>query len=135
MEQIRLRPHHMYCIPQFSGMGYSETFTKRMEDVIYRLDAGETFLLCAGRDVLCEACPYDGKEKGCLQGEEDVCFRDENAREALGLFYGKTYTWEEILACHRQVGKPAFTKVCGGCTWEKKQVCSFSLLCSRISQK
>ncbi|MBE5998884.1 MAG: DUF1284 domain-containing protein [Sarcina sp.] len=84
---VLLRPHHLLCLQNFRGKGYSPGFVRRMTE-IHALVSGEAaasdkvrphpsgdlipdpsagkdrphpVLLVSGRDVLCAACPHCGE--------------------------------------------------------------------------
>lgn len=54
---LRLRAHHLNCIPRFKGAGYSREFCKNMESIKSRLENGEEYEFVAGADDVCLACP------------------------------------------------------------------------------
>lgn len=54
---LRLRYHHLNCIPCFEGKGYSPEFCKNMAAVKKRLESGEKFELVMSADDICFCCP------------------------------------------------------------------------------
>lgn len=127
----KIRAHHLFCMPLFSGCGYDQAFTENMGLVIHRLKEGESFLLCQEHDVLCNACPNLKGEGRCSLGDEDVESRDQAAMEVLGLQPGMTLTWQAVIRRLRSVSQKDFSFVCGGCRWNKKGLCSWRLLLNR----
>ena len=69
---MKLRAHHLLCIPMYQGKGYSEGFCSHMEDMIGRIKAGEAeFLISASPDDICAGCPHLCSDSGGLACEEE----------------------------------------------------------------
>lgn len=74
---LLLRAHHLLCIPQYRGSGYSKAFCRQMEEVIKTLREGKyRILLLDAPDILCCHCP------NLLQGRTDRQDATEAEREA-----------------------------------------------------
>lgn len=129
---MRLRPHHLFCATLFQGTGYDEAFTARMEEALAALSRGEPFTLCTGPDSLCAACPHHQGE-ACALGTRDVLCRDGAALRAVGLAPGE---WLPAQAGERlrQVARPQWEAVCGGCRWQREGLCSWELF-GRLRQE
>ena len=114
---MQIRAHHILCIGNYVGRGYSKEFTANMDDISKRLKNGEQFTLTKGKDDVCSACPYliDGE---CKTKEKSDRY-DINVINALGLEYGKQYEYENVnrLAAERIYKKGAFDEICGDCEW------------------
>lgn len=54
---LRLRYHHLNCIPGFEGKGYSPEFCGNMADIKKRIESGEEYELVLCADDICRACP------------------------------------------------------------------------------
>lgn len=54
---LRLRAHHLNCIPRFNGKGYSEEFCKNMKSIKNRFLNGEAYEIVKGTDDVCAFCP------------------------------------------------------------------------------
>ncbi|MEZ3421471.1 MAG: DUF1284 domain-containing protein [Eubacterium sp.] len=54
---LRLRPHHLNCIPRFRGRGYSRAFCENMKEIKERFDGGEAYEIVFSADDICAACP------------------------------------------------------------------------------
>lgn len=54
---LRIRPHHLNCIPRFEGRGYSEEFCANMKKIQQRIKNGEAYCLVSGADDVCAFCP------------------------------------------------------------------------------
>ena len=54
-----LRPHHGLCIQFYEGKGYSEEFTKKMDELVnlIQLTPMMPIQLHIDVDVLCNSCP------------------------------------------------------------------------------
>lgn len=133
-----LRPHHLLCLRLFEGRGYDERFTARMREVHTLMTASpETrFVLAAGADCLCAACPNRTEHQTCALGEEDARMRDNNALAALGARVGEEYSFAEVLGRIRgKMTEAAFASVCGGCGWHETGVCSYGKLRSKAEMR
>lgn len=56
-ETIRLRPHHLLCMLNFIGKGYSEAFIKNFDSLMQKMNKGDiTIEIVAGPDDVCTPC-------------------------------------------------------------------------------
>ena len=125
---MKLRAHHLLCLPNFIGEGYSDTFCANMAAQKRRLAAEGAFTLVDGVDDICAACPHRGGED-CASLEKVRRF-DAAVRALLGLTPGGKYeaaalgerVRAEILEAHR------LHEVCGDCEW-------YSLCAGLIGEK
>ena len=117
---LHLRPHHLLCIQNYRGHGYSADFHQKMEEVIAALKSplGAAVLLTEGPDDLCRSCPH------CINGS---CEADNPDRfDALVCDHtkaapGDTFTWTHSPGEDRShvppVTKDLLEKCCSGCSW------------------
>ncbi len=115
---LLLRPHHIICIQHYTGRGYDDEFTRRMNELCEILQDGSTEVtLVSGADSACGSCPnfFGG---ACLSGEK-IDILDKNWLSAAGLEIGQTLTWDEIcLKTKNLLTRPdLFRRFCGGCVW------------------
>lgn len=54
---LKLRPHHLNCIPRFNGRGYSDAFSRNMAEIKKRFESGEQYEIVFSADDICIACP------------------------------------------------------------------------------
>lgn len=116
---IPLRPHHLLCTLSYSGHGYSEDFTKRMDALTARLRSGEepTFKLQVSPDCLCEVCP-NRTENGC-ESDEKVLRYDRKTLDALGLCEGETDYAEAKRLLRDKLTDELLRSICGDCEWRE----------------
>ena len=117
-EILRLTPHHINCIQHYSGRGYDDAFTERMNEISSLLLDGSTVIeLVSGKDDVCGSCP-NFRGGSCLSAEK-IDKLDENWLHAAGLSLGERLTWDDIcLATLPLFSRPdLFRKFCGGCVW------------------
>ena len=117
---LHLRPHHLLCIQNYRGHGYSSDFHQKMTAVIEALQgpSGAEITLTADADDLCGSCPH------CRNGS---CESDNPARfDALVLAHTKTapqdtFTWKlspgTDMSPVPSVTKDLLEKCCRGCSW------------------
>lgn len=137
---VLLRPHHLLCLQNFRGKGYSPAFVRRMTEIhkqvsgktaasgadkphssgdsIPDLSAGTAgprpILLVSGSDALCAACPH------C--GETDCTFPNPPRFDALILSRTGLRIGQVLEKGMASPDLPAMTPellqtCCPGCTW------------------
>lgn len=79
---LRIRPHHLNCIPRFEGKGYSEAFCENMKKIQQQIKNGEKFKLVFEADDICAACP--NLINGVCKEEEKVGRYDKLTMENNG---------------------------------------------------
>ncbi|MCR5663292.1 MAG: DUF1284 domain-containing protein [Oscillospiraceae bacterium] len=114
---MRLRAHHLLCLPHFIGRGYDGAFTANMARQKRRLAEEGSFTLCEGADELCAACPRRSGG-GCADGEKPLRY-DRLVCEALGLEPGRRYEAAAVEARVRsEILEPGrLAELCGDCEW------------------
>lgn len=133
---VRLRPHHLLCLQNFRGNGYSPAFIEKMTEVSGLLGFSSVsaepseekpdsaakkplsghccILLTEGSDDLCESCP------NCL---EDQCSSDKPALfdqlvlQASGYKYGQLLTGGLETAGFPLMSPELLKACCPGCQW------------------
>ncbi len=129
MKRLRLRYHHLMCCYTFTGVGYSEAFTKNMERAVSLLHCGEPLEIClqSSCDDLCAACPHH--TDGLCDQEDSVQARDREVAAFFGLEGKENLSFPEyrqkVLA--RQKELTDIGEVCRECT--------FTALCRRVLLK
>jgi hypothetical protein len=71
-ELIKIRAHHLACIPRFYRGGYNEEFATNMKKICATIRKNPDIkikILVGKPDDLCEKCPYLYK-KECIQSKE-----------------------------------------------------------------
>lgn len=115
---INLRPHHLLCIQKYSGHGYDEAFTERMDETVQLLKAEpETeIMIVEGGDWLCSACPnYDGTS--CLTDEKAQTM-DRKVLRICDVAYGEKGSWALLAAKAADIFRTkAHEDICGTCEW------------------
>jgi len=69
---IKIRAHHLLCIPRFYRGGYDEKFAKNMKNAVQniRKNPNQKVKIVVGKnDDLCDSCPYWYKDK-CVQTKQ-----------------------------------------------------------------
>lgn len=114
---VRLRPHHLLCLQNFRGKGYSPAFVLKMQAVRRKLlesPAPCSVLLVQGADDLCECCPHRRGDH-CMS-EKPAGF-DELVLARTGLCAGDVLT-DGIRSARLPVMSEGLLKdCCPGCQW------------------
>ena len=118
--RLHLRPHHLLCIQNYRGHGYSSDFDQKMTSVIeaLRSPSGAEVVVTGGADDLCGSCPHcrDGSCESDNPGRFDsfVCAHTQTSP-------GDTFTWKLSLGTDMSpvppVTKVLLEKCCSGCSW------------------
>ena len=116
---ILLRPHHGLCIQFYEGKGYSEEFTKRMDDLISEIQRNSNMLiqLHLDVDVLCNSCPNNIESK-CKSYEKVKRF-DEKVLSYCDMKSGQVLSIQEFLESvkDRILDKGLLPCICCECEW------------------
>ncbi len=122
---LLLRPHHLLCIQNYRGRGYSAGFHEKMSAVISKLKSsdGAAVKLIDGADDLCMACPH--LQDGSCESESPDCF-DRLVCARTGAAPGDTFIWKlplnrfddspdgfQVPAMSREL----LEECCPGCSW------------------
>lgn len=121
-ENKKLRAHHGMCLSFFEGKGYSDTFTKHMEQVQKMLESNPNLVLVAQRDIICEKCP-NLKEGRCLT-DKKVRTYDEKVLQYCGIQANQELSWKEFHALVEEniLLRGKRREICRDCQWE--EICS-----------
>jgi hypothetical protein len=118
---IKIRAHHLLCIPRFYGGGYDRAFGKNMRSICMKIRRNPRVRIraVAGEpDDLCARCPHR-HERGCVQSEEIgrwVVSQDEKVANYLGLKPGSVHAAKDVLNLSMdKVNGKTIRSVCKGC--------------------
>lgn len=132
---IKLRGHHLLCAPRFVGKGYSDSFVKRMGELVTRMklpnyedeetigklskdiDEEDKFMIICGSDYACEMCPNKRQENQCALSTTDVLNKDYKAILAANLTKDTVYSIDEIKTAIEKIDRKDFLDICTGCRW------------------
>ena len=118
---LLLRAHHLLCIQGFQGYGYSESFTKNMDEISKLLkDENVTVKLCDYPDDICKECPNlnDGV---CINSENNklIVDMDNEVLEKIG-FINVADSNELFINLNNILSKEDIMSICGDCRWIDK---------------
>jgi len=123
VETLRLRAHHLLCLPGFRGLGYSREHAAAMWRAKNRLFGGAPDLavvLQTHPDEICLACPWL-KGGACRWGgrprEAEVALRDCRVLSRLELRCGTAYSPGEIKTRLDGLRREDILALCGNCHW------------------
>lgn len=65
-KKIKIRPHHLLCVPRFYGGGYNKEFGENLKKICFDIRKNPTLKIKVARecDDICAKCPYK-KENIC----------------------------------------------------------------------
>jgi hypothetical protein len=123
---IFLRPHHLLCLLNFQGRGYSDEFIDNMRRLLNVLKlAPDERLICTtcGCDDICKSCPKMTYEQ-CAD-DARVSYLDTAYTKAFDISVGDTISLNEVLRMAAKLPECDFRKICETCCWFE--------LCSKLS--
>ncbi len=117
MNIIYLRPHHIMCINNFVGKGYSDEFVENMHTIINALENGAQIIFKNSCDDLCEKCP--NRIDTLCESESKIISLDINTNRILSIEYNKLYTYISLKQKYSNIIKTEedIKSVCGDCCW------------------
>ena len=127
-QQMRLRVHHLLCIPLYVGHGYGDAFCQNMERVIEKLKEGRDELLTVvcEADMICEGCPNLTEYGVCRMGGTSVEEKDRRLAENLGIQPKRQYTCAQLFEIARKkLNGQIFETSCRNCEWFGKGLCTY----------
>lgn len=120
---LKLRGHHLFCLPGYRGMGYSKEYVENMTAWHQTLrNHPETWVqIVNGPDKLCEKYPNSG-EYHCEN--ENIYARDAVILKKMKLKVGDILTWKDIEDhIQKHINPSDILHVCETCSWRSYGVC------------
>lgn len=121
---IKLRPHHILCIQNYKGRGYSLEFTQNMDKIVERLkhNSKEEIEMIFSTDDVCSNCPNKQGEDLCISNYK-IKLIDNKVIEYLDLKEA-VYEYDYLVKLLKKtINKNSFRDICGECEWYKKGLC------------
>jgi hypothetical protein len=118
---LRIRAHHLLCIPRFYHGGYSKRFAENMRGVclaIRKNPQANMQVMIGELDDLCEECPHRHADR-CVQSGEIgkwIISQDKKVARYLGIGKGSIHIAKDIFNMSRErVNESTIDYVCRGC--------------------
>jgi len=118
---IKIRAHHLLCIPRFYRGGYNKKFADNMKQICLeiRKNPREKIKVIIGKpDNLCEKCPYLFKNR-CIQSKKIskwVTDQDRKVPEYLRVGQNSIHKAKEIFNLSMyKVNPKTIKKICKNC--------------------
>jgi hypothetical protein len=122
---IKLRAHHLLCIPRFYSGGYDKKFAENMKKICLQIrkNPNTKIKIIVGKsDSLCDKCPHLSNKK-CIQSKmigKWVILQDKKIMKYLKIKPNKTYLARDIFNLSiDKINKKNINKVCKGCIFLK----------------
>ena len=127
---MKLRVHHLLCVPLYTGHGYSREFTDNMDHKAEQLRNGCSILLQIQPDEICASCPNlcrtPGNSGKCSLDANEVQTKDEKLMQALQIQDEQPYDAAALWTHIRQhMTREIFENACSGCSWYRRGYCSY----------
>ncbi|MHC1598182.1 MAG: DUF1284 domain-containing protein [Candidatus Methanofastidiosia archaeon] len=112
---IRIRPHHLLCIINFYGKGYSASFIQTLKEIKEKIEQDSVLIrLVHGQDDICKNCP---SKPSCLQFDYPNTL-DEKVLLVTNMEYGKVYSSKEVLSnIKKNISKEMLEMICKDCAF------------------
>ena len=112
-----LRAHHLLCIRNFKGKGYSPEFVDNFYRVIKRLPE-EEIRIVDSIDVICEKCPHNSKGicKKKKDSERKTRQMDDRLIKSANIDTGKEYSYSGLRELVKNIKARDF---CSNCEWKE----------------
>lgn len=117
LEKIKFRPHHFLCMRYWVGNGYSESYTKFVNEILPQIKNGLPVEITFGPDSLCSVCPH--LKNGICDSQERVMKFDKAVIDYCGMEEGQTVNWNNMfkLVSEKIMDAGLFESICGDCSW------------------
>ena len=111
------RPHHILCVQNYVGRGYSQEFTHHMDMIVEELARDPEITIHEGCDDICKACPHN-TDNTC-RSLDKVDRMDAQVIKACWLDHNEKYNWMDLkaLARERVFDTGRFDDICRDCQW------------------
>jgi len=129
---VKLRGHHLLCILNYGGAGYTPEFIENMSSVVERINQGAAIQIVSGIDDIC-AVLRQGGAVACAHARtcraQRVKHRDEIALQSVTralsmpkLKIGSLvrFTKKEVTKLRRFFALNAIRNACTGCEWHAR---------------
>ncbi|MAE42479.1 hypothetical protein CMO93_01800 [Candidatus Woesearchaeota archaeon] len=118
-KDMLLRAHHLLCIRNFKGKGYSPEFVRNYYEVLGRLTKANIKIVNSV-DVICEKCPHN---KGVCKKEKDSEMKtrkfDDRLIKTANIDLDEEYLYEDLKELVKHIKARDF---CNDCEW--KSLCT-----------
>ena len=116
MSTFHLRPHHVLCLQNFRGTGYSPDFNAGMKKILTTLKNNvETSLrIVSVCDDICRLCS-NRTGLSCLSLRPSIF--DVLVSGRYSILPGKEYTWEALLSMLPPMSLELLEECCPNCQW------------------
>lgn len=117
LEKIKFRPHHFLCMRYWVGNGYSESYTKFVNEILPQIKNGLPVEITFGPDSLCSVCPHLKNE--ICDSQERVMKFDKAVIDYCGMEEGQIVNWNDMfkLVSEKIMDAGLFESICGDCSW------------------
>lgn len=116
---MNLRPHHLLCIPKFTGHGYNADFTAHMKSIVSELTKHQNtrITITQGCDDLCKMCPNN--INGACTSPQKTDLMDSAVLGVCNLAYGENILWTTATRKVREriLKTKEFNNICARCEW------------------
>ena len=121
---IKIRPHHLLCIPRFYSGGYNKEFGENLKNICFeiRKHPNLKIKLSKGCDDICKKCPYK-KDNICKKTPELnywILRQDDKVLKKLKIKDNSVYKAKDIFNFSMDnVTSQNIKDICKGCVFLK----------------
>lgn len=121
---IKIRPHHLLCIPRFYGGGYSKEFGKNLKKICFDIRKNPNLKIIISKecDDICKKCPYK-KDEVCKKTPKLnywILRQDEKVLKKLKIKDNSIHVVLEVFNLSiNKVTSKNIKEICKGCVFLK----------------
>lgn len=131
-DKVRLRGHHLLCILNYGGAGYTEKFIENMSAIVARINEGAAIEIVSGADAICGVLRRGGEiacdhAKQCrsqrVKNRDTLALKDvARALRMPELGIGSVFTFgkSEAGRLRRLFARNAIRHACVRCEWHAR---------------
>ncbi|MEN6329712.1 MAG: DUF1284 domain-containing protein [Methanobacteriaceae archaeon] len=120
---LKIRAHHLLCIPGYQGHGYSPEFEENMGRVVeeFRLNPDLIVKVVCEADAICERCPHQSAGR-CVNtplANEKIHKMDFLVLKKLSFREGTALRVKKLVSLINMLNKADLMEICGECSWKE----------------
>jgi len=125
---LKIRPHHLFCLLGFKGIGYSTDFVSNMAGISEKIKKNSEIeiKLVSGCDDICRSCPYFSNF-GCAKNPDSEVRLNNKEMQIISLLQIETDRTEKAGILYEKIRERfslgMFDWLCNDCEWYSMGYC------------
>lgn len=121
---MKLRAHHLLCIPRFKGGGYSKEFCRHLRNIcqLIRDNPNSKIVVLKDCDIVCVKCPhFDKKNNICIKRpgiNKHILIHDQKVLDGLKIKKDSFHKIKDVFNLSvKEIDSRKIRKICKGCEY------------------